>query len=331
MVKTAPGHRDLQGATPIQLQDIQPGDRVLVRGKLADDGKSILTTSAVVMKRADIAQKQQQEREDWNKRGIAGVVKSVDPAAGIIVISSGAMAQKTVDVHVSPGTILRRYAPDSVKFDDARPAPISEIKPGDQLRARGAQAAGQSSFAADEIVSGTFRNIAGTVVSTNSGDNTIIVTDLQTKKPVTVKIGSDSQLRKLPPMMAERIAARLKGPAPSAGAAPNGSASAQAAQPSPQHEGPPAGEAANHGGAFHNGPPDFQQILSRMPAVTLPELQKGDAVMIVATEGSPATPPTAITLLSGVESILSASPGDSRAAMTLSPWSLGMPSGDTAP
>jgi hypothetical protein len=71
------------------------------------------------------------------------------------------------------------------------------------------------------------------------------------------------------------------------------------------------------------GPPDFQQMLKRMPAVTLADLQKGDAVMIVTTEGTASTQPTAITLLSGVESILSASPNGNQAAMLLSPWNLG--------
>ena len=38
--------------------------------------------------------------------------------------------------------------------------------------------------------------------------------DLLTKQPVTVKVSQDSQLRKLPQMMAQRIAMRLKGQTP---------------------------------------------------------------------------------------------------------------------
>jgi hypothetical protein len=64
-------------------------------------------------------------------------------------------------------------------------------------------------------------------------------------------------------------------------------------------------------------------MLNRMPAVTLAELEKGTAVMIVATEGSPQSPPVAVTLLTGVEPILTASPDSRRAAMLLSPWNLG--------
>lgn len=58
-----------------------------------------------------------------------------------------------------------------------------------------------------------------------------------------------------------------------------------------------------------------------MPAATLAEFQKGDAVMIVATEGGANGEPTVITMLGGVEPILQASPNSS-ASSILSPWSL---------
>ena len=61
-----------------------------------------------------------------------------------------------------------------------------------------------------------------------------------------------------------------------------------------------------------------------MPAATLADLQKGDAVMLVATEGSSTAPSTVITLLGGVEPILQASPKNA-ASTILSPWSLGSP------
>ena len=77
------------------------------------------------------------------------------------------------------------------------------------------------------------------------------------------------------------------------------------------------------------GAPDFQQILNRMPAVALTDLHKGDAVMIVATQGTPSGGATAITLLSGVDAILQAAPSGSQ-AMMLSPWSLGAPGGGDA-
>lgn len=347
LIRTAPGHKDLKGAAPVQLSEIQTGDRMLARGSLAPDGKTILASSVIVMKREDIAQKQQMEQEDWRKRGIAGVVKSVDPATQTITISTGGLAAKTVAIHTSKSTILRRYSPDSIKFDDAKAGSFDQIKSGDQLRARGDRDAASGDIAADEIVSGTFRNIAGTVISSDAANQTVTISDLLSKKPITVKIGADSQLHKIPQMMAMGIAARLKGSAAGGanGAAPNGSAPGHSAQPESSQRGsseggPSQGRPAqgawqrggaggqwNGGGAARSG--DFQQMLARMPAVTIADLQKGDAVIVVATEGSETSQPTAITLLSGVEPILTAAPD--QAAMSLSPWSLGAPSGETGP
>src|SRR5690242_2608820 len=140
LVRIAPGQKDLKDATPIQLMDLQPGDRILVRGKLADDGKSVAAASVIAMKKVDIAEKQSREREEWQKHGFGGLVNSIDVAGNTINVSLPSPGEKkTVAIHFSKDTILRRYASDSVKFDDAKPAPLDQIKPGDQLRARGAR------------------------------------------------------------------------------------------------------------------------------------------------------------------------------------------------
>src|SRR5437660_6881129 len=86
LVRIAPGQKDLKDATPIQLADVQPGDRILVRGKLADDGKSVLAASVIAMKKADIADKQAHEREEWQRHGLGGLVSDVE-ATGTISVS----------------------------------------------------------------------------------------------------------------------------------------------------------------------------------------------------------------------------------------------------
>ena len=213
IVRVAPGQKDLKDAAPIGLQDVHAGDRILVRG-IGSGGGVVQATSIVLMKQLDIAAKQEQERADWQKRGVGGLVRAVDPAAGTVTISTGTPGtKKAVLIRISSVTIVRRYAPDSVKFDDAKPGKLDEIRPGDQLRARGTSTANGDELGAEEVVSGSFRNIAGTVSSVNPGDNSIRVTDLATKQPVVVKMTSDSQLRKLPPMIAQRVAQRLKAPA----------------------------------------------------------------------------------------------------------------------
>src|SRR5271165_2910520 len=316
LLRMAPGQTDLKQATPIQLQDLQVGDRLLAGGSSFDGGKSVTATSAVVMTKADVAAKQEREREDWQKRGVGGLVKAVDAGTGTITLSTGAVGtSKTLAVHVSKDTIIRRYAIDSVKFDDAKPRTLEQIKPGDQLRARGTKNADGTELAAEEIDSGTFRNVAGTVVATDAGNSTVTLQDLVTKRPVTMKMTSDSQLRKLPPMLAQRIAMRLKGGGPNSPASEANAAGPPAAARASESQAGGAGSGFRQG-----GPPDFQQMLSRMPAVTLADLQKGEALMIVATEGSVDVPSTAIILLSGVEPILTAAP--SQASTILSPWNL---------
>ena len=323
LVRVAPGQKDLKDAAPIHLQDLQVGDRLLIRGNLAEDGKSVLAASIIAMKKMDIAEKQAREREEWQRHGVGGLVNGVEPATGSIIIATNALGpNKDVVIHISKETILRRYAPDSVKFDDAKPAPLNEIITGDQLRARGTRSVDGNELTADEVVSGTFRNIAGPITAIDPGTSTISVQDLLSKKSVAVKITADSQLRKLTPPMAQRIAMRLKG-------APADQGSNATAPPAGTPRPGDTSGGAGPGGGRPAGGGDLQQAISRMPPASLADLQKGDAVMIVATQGTQEVKSAVITLLGGVEPILEASPKGG-ASTILSPWSLGgAPGGDT--
>lgn len=341
LMRTAPGEKNLKNATPIQLRDLQVGDRILVAGKVADNTKAIIATSLVVMKWSDVEAHKEQDRQDWQTRGLGGLVRAVDPAAGTVTISVTSFGgAKTVVVHASKDTGIRRYAPGSMKFDAARPSTLQEIQPGDQLRARGNRSADGTELTADEIVAGSFRNVAGFVNSVDASAGTMSVQDLLSKKLVQVRVTSESQLHHLPPQLAQRIAMRLK---TSLAGARSGTSNPDAIATSPQNtpgdgggasSGEPSspGEGANAGGGMgggirSGGAPDFQQMLGRMPTMALTDLHKGDAVMIVTTQGTPSGEAAAITVLSGVEPILEAAPNGSQATM-LSPWSLSAPGGD---
>ena len=344
IVRIAPGEKTLKNATPVQLEDLQVGDRILVAGKGSDDARALTAASIVVMKRSDVEARKEHDRQDWQKRGIGGLVKAVDPTAGTATISvTGFGGAKTIVIRAAKDTVIRRYAPDSMKFDDARPSTLPEIQPGDQLRARGNRSGDGAELAAEEIVTGSFRNVAGIVSSVDASAGTMNIQDLLSKKMVQVRVTAESQLHQLPPEMAQRIAMRLKAAMAGAmGGSPNPSTSANSpgnrpgTQPVGPASGPPdgatgpgGGGGGMPGGARSGGTPDFQQMLSRMPAVALTDLHKGDAVMIVATEGTPTARATAITLLSGVEPILQAAPNGSQ-AMMMSPWSLGATAGGDA-
>jgi hypothetical protein len=309
MLRVEPGEKDLSHAVPLQLQELQVGDRIRVRGQNSADSKSLLALELIAIKHVDIQAKQEQERADWQRRGVGGLVSAVDPASGTVTISVGAVGSaRSVAIRTTSKSMLRRYASDSVKFDDAKPAPMDQIKPGDQLRARGTRSADGSELAAEEVVSGTFRNIAGTISSIDTAANTMVVSDLLSRKPVTVRVSTESQIRKLPPEVAQGIAMRLKA------AAMGGAAATSGAAGSPQ-----SGAGASRPGG---GGRDFQQVLNRLPQLGLADLQKGEAVILVATEGTASGGVTAITLLGGVESILTATPRGAQ-GFTLSPWSIG--------
>jgi len=67
VVRIAPGEKDLKNATPVQLQDVQVGDRILVGGKLSEDNLSLAASSVVVMKRSDLQARDQTNLQDWQK------------------------------------------------------------------------------------------------------------------------------------------------------------------------------------------------------------------------------------------------------------------------
>jgi hypothetical protein len=317
LLRVPPGSKDLSQAEAIPFSEFQQGDRVLVRLRCVGDPPVCEAGTVIAMKKSDIAEKQAHEREEWQRHGLGGLVKSVDAAQGTITIGTmTAAGKKDVAIEIGRSTIVRRYAPGSVKFDDAKVSSLSEVGPGDQLRARGVRSADGASFTADEIVTGSFRNIAGTISAVDASAGTITVTDIATKKPEVVKVSSDSQLRKLPPQIAQMIAMRLKGAAAGASAAANSPA-------------PPTGQGGGAGGQGRNGGGDLQQLLGRLPSAPLSEFQKGDVVMIVATGAPKDAQMTAITILGGVEALLQATTQE-QASSILTPWSLSSGGGDAA-
>jgi Cu/Ag efflux protein CusF len=283
-LRVPPGEKDLKNATRIALDEVAAGDRVYARGAMSEDRKSIEAVRVIAMTKADLARKHEADRAEWQKRGTAGTVTAVDPAAREITISVGPREDaRAVIVEAPASTALRRYAPDSVRFADAQPSSFAALKVGDRLRVLGDRSADGSRIRAEEIVFGAFRNIAGLVKSVDPATGEIRVTDLETKQPVLVRTNADSMLRRIPQAMATMIARRR--------------------------------EMAAGGGEAPRGPrngADFQQALERMPALTLAEIKPGDALIISSTKGADAAQVTAIVVVAGVEPLLassSASPG----------------------
>ena len=296
IVQLAVGSTDLKTATPSQLTDVSVGDRVLVTGKVGDTPETFSAIRVILMKSADIAQKQAAEQADWKARGTGGIVGTVDPATGAVTLTIGT---KKVIVNTSSKTDFRRFASDSVKYQDAKPGTLAQIQPKDQLQARGTLSADGASMQAEEVISGSFENLSGLIASADPATGKITLKDLATKKMVTVDITANSNIRSMPLQMATMFAARSNGGSQSGDRRGGGGGATQAG----------AADAGGAGGTRRSAGADLSQMITRLPPITVADLHKGDAVMIVASESAPgASTVTAVTVLSGVDPILTANP-----------------------
>jgi hypothetical protein len=297
-LRLAPGEKTLTNATKITLADVGEGDRVWARGKVADDHKSVPATAIIVMTKADIAKKQETERAEWKRRGILGVITALKPESKEITISHRSMAgTQAVVIPVSDKVEMRRYAPDSIKFSDAKPSTFAELKVGDQLRALGERNAEGTQFTAEKIVTGAFRMAAGAVTAVDPATGEIKITDMQTKHPLTIVVKQDAVLRKFPSMSEMGGGGGMMMRQGGAGGGPGGGpgGQGQAGQgPGAGGQGPRAG-----GGGFN-----INDMLERLPTVTLADVKVGDTIMVSSTQGADPTRLTAIALVTGADTLL---------------------------
>jgi len=214
-LRTRPGATSLEGAQPVLPDAIAVGDRVLVQGPLSTDGKTLRARRVVVMARADVAARREAERQDWRRRGLAGVVTSVDARNREIVLRVSRPAGPPTVVLATAGREVRflRYAPGSVRFADAWPSSFEDVAPGDQVRALGDPLGPDGArVAAETVVSGAFRVVRGTAAAVEAGTGTLVVeTGVRGERPVSIMVGPDTLVRRLLPPMVARL---LRGAAP---------------------------------------------------------------------------------------------------------------------
>jgi hypothetical protein len=328
VLKLAAGSTDLKTAQASQLSDIAAGDRVLATGKAGDTPTALVASRLILMKSTDIAQKNAAEQAQWRTNGAGGIVSAVDPATGSITLTSGT---NKITVTTTGKTSFKRFSGDSVKYQDAKPGTLAEIHPGDQLQARGEKSADGMTVKADEVLSGSFKNLSGLIITADASAGTITLKDLATKKVMTVNVTPNTNIRKLDPRMAQMLVMRAQGGGQAGGrgqgAGGNGGyGGGRSAEGAGGSAGPAgaggSGAAGGPGGqgGMRRGGGDLSQMLSRLPTESLSDLSKGQAVMVVASEPTPgATTVTAITLLTGVEPILTANPNG---GVDLGGWSI---------
>ncbi|HSQ25407.1 MAG TPA: hypothetical protein VLN44_13370, partial [Pyrinomonadaceae bacterium] len=114
--RMAPGAKKLADATDITLADVGQGDRIWARWIPGADQKTTPAAQLVIMSKADLAKKQEQERAEWRRRGVSGIVASVNPSTQEITVSSHTLSgvQQNVIIPVNEKVLMRRYPPDTI-------------------------------------------------------------------------------------------------------------------------------------------------------------------------------------------------------------------------
>ena len=289
---------DIKAAAAADQKDIAVGDKVIVSGVLSPDGHTVPARSVYLLTKADLAQKSAHDLEQWRTRGISGKVTAVDAASNNITVQiAGLTGNTSLTLAPKQGAKFLKYAPDSIRFDEAKPSSLTEVQQGDMIRALGDRSTDGTRFDAEEIVTGAFQTIAGTVRSVDTEKNEILIKDLRTGKDVTVVVTDSSTLKRFPAEMAERMAGRAAGgvrPAGEGGTRPAGGPPSQGAQGQ--------GQGRGFGGGRAGG---IDDMLDRFPQLTVAELKPGDMIALSSSRGAVAGDRVkAIKLLAGVEPFL---------------------------
>jgi hypothetical protein len=283
--RVAPGEKTLKNAVTVNVAELVIGDRVLVT--LEPDNTNV--RRIIIMSAADISKRDEADRKDWNTRGISGIVAAKNGDTITLRIRS-LQGETRPTVTVSDQTKFRRYAPDSVKFADAKESKLDEISVGDQLRARAAKSPDGLAVTADEVVFGTFLTTAGSVVSVDTAAKEITIKEIGTGKPVVIKLTSDSRIKQMPSF-------------PGMGGAPGGA--------------PPPGAFPSGGlpaGMPPGGGPTLAQMVDMMPAGTVEDVKPGQTIIVSSTKGATSDRVTGIMLLANAEMLVRMASGQAGAA-----------------
>jgi hypothetical protein len=263
VVRVAPGDHELTKGEPGHITEILTGDRVLVSfvQGMTEARRIVLITAT------DIAKRNEANRLNWQNRGVAGVVASTN--GNQIHLRAG---QQNLTVTIDSQTIVRRYAPDSVRFADAGFSNVAQIVPGDQLQARGEKSDDGLTVKAQEIVFGTFLTKAGTITAVDPAANRVTIQELATKQPLRINLTADSRLRMVPDVhtMMDRVLGGAQ----------------------PREEGP------------SEGPGGMAKMIDKAPPAKLEDLKLGGTIVVTSTKGKVNDEVTAIVLLANADFIV---------------------------
>ncbi len=333
VVKVAPGEKSLQNAVPIEFSFLTPGDRVLIRGGARTDGRIEGALRVIVMAKTDLAARNEAEQRAWRERAVVGTVTAVDALNGQFTIrvsstasataqapasagprtetqaeAAGAVVTNTVTVDAKRAT-LHRYSDTSARYEDAKPARIQDIAEGDQLRLLGTRSADGSAMTADRVVFGSFTTRALAIERVDVETGLVAVKDLESNQKFTLSIVAKGAIRRIPAEMGAMLVMMASGGGRPGGPRPEGGAPAAGAG-RPQGAGPGAPGAGSPGGGMGGRGPDggsprsgrgMQDMVERMPSITLADLKKDEWVGAVVGKIDASGHAIAFNLLAGIE------------------------------
>jgi len=301
--RVPPDNPTLKAAVASAFSDIGVGDKILVTGMVSADKKSLPAKAVYLMTKSDISQKQTKEQEKWRTRGITGKITSINPQTREFTVSvRNVMGNRDVILSTKDKAKFRRYSQDSVNYNEAKNSSFDEINVGDMIRALGDKSEDGATFKAEEIISGAFQTIGGTITAVNAEKGEITVNDIQTKKPVTIVVGKSTVLKQFPAEMAQRMAqAQMMQASGGGNTMRPPTANQQGGQNNPQPQGQtnPTGQ----GGGMRGGG-SLDDMLDRFPNINVADLKVGQMIAVSSTKTTNLARVTAIKLLSGVEPFL---------------------------
>jgi hypothetical protein len=310
------GEKDTKKATRAAAADVSAGDRVIARMR-ADDKTGLPAVFVYFEKQTDIAQLHKKTEEEWQTQSVYGTVKSVDAAAKRIVIAArgGFGPPKEVTLDASGTVEFERFSLTSGKYEPST-AGLTPIQTGDQVRLIGQKNADQTEIKLEAIQSATFKSLPVTVKSVDTGAGTITATDLVSKKPITINVKPDTQLKRLDDATALLMARRLN---PTFQNNTGRGGRGQAANPSAGGQAPAAGTPTTgvsafagrggQGGAGRGGRnADPNKLLDQQPTIELADLKAGEPVVVTGGPSTDMAMLTATSIVAGVDPILRAAP-----------------------
>ena len=284
-----PDNLKLSAAKPAAFTDLAVGDRVLVLGKVSADKKTITASRVFIVKGDDLDNLARKQQREWRMRGIAGKVTAINKQQNSFTVKISSITGTATNLEIKPKEDVKylKYAATSVRYSDALPSKFDDVEVGDSVQALGDRSEDGTSFAAEEILSGGFVTVAGTVKSIDVEKNEIVITHFNTKKDVTIKVNSNSSLKKFPDEMASRIARLLQFAKSGAGGGGQG-----------------GGRRGGAGG--RRGMGDINSIANRIPEIKISDLKKGDQIAASSPKSSDESNYTAIKLIAGIGPFIAA-------------------------